>query len=200
MPALPSATRRSRRALAVPALAFGAAFLAACATPERETPAADTPQPAAATATNATDAAATTGSAAPAAAYHGHGTTASDTSTLVVYKSPSCGCCAKWVDHMREHGFKVAVHDMEDVSPIKAKHGVTDQLSSCHTATIGGYVVEGHVPAADVQRLLRERPSIAGIATPGMPMGSPGMEGGRVDRYDVMAFDRSGGTRVFASH
>jgi hypothetical protein len=86
------------------------------------------------------------------------------------------------------------------VSPIKAKHGVTDQLASCHTATIGGYVVEGHVPAADVQRLLRERPSIVGIATPGMPMGSPGMEGSRVDRYDVLAFDRSGGTRVFASH
>jgi hypothetical protein len=107
-------------------------------------------------------AAATTDSAAlAAAAYHGHGTTVSDTSTLVVYKSPTCGCCANWVEHMREHGFKVAVHDMEDVSPIKAKHGVTDQLASCHTATIGGYVVEGHVPAADVQRLLRERPSIA---------------------------------------
>ena len=193
MPALPTTTRRARRTLAVPALTFGAALLAACATPERETPAADTPQPV------AVSAPATTDSAAPAA-YHGHGATVSDTSTLVVYKSPSCGCCANWVEHMREHGFKVAVHDMEDVSPVKAKHGVTDQLASCHTATIGGYVVEGHVPAADVQRLLRERPAIAGIATPGMPMGSPGMEGDRVDRYDVMAFDRTGSTRVFASH
>jgi hypothetical protein len=95
----------------------------------------------------------------------------------------------------------VVVNDLEDVQPVKTREGVTDALSSCHTATVGGYVVEGHVPAADVQRLLSERPAITGIAVPGMPMGSPGMEGGRVDRYDVVAFDKAAGTtRVFASH
>jgi hypothetical protein len=122
-------------------------------------------------------------------------------STVVVYKSPTCGCCGSWVDHLRAEGFTVEVHDRDDLSEIKRASGVTDNLASCHTAQVGGYVVEGHVPAGDIRRLLRERPPIAGIAVPGMPVGSPGMEvGDRRDRYDVVAFARDGRTSVFARH
>ncbi|MBW3534086.1 MAG: DUF411 domain-containing protein [Gemmatimonadetes bacterium] len=119
-----------------------------------------------------------------------------------VWKSPTCGCCGGWVDHMREAGFEVEVVDTQDLRPIKAEHGVTDDLASCHTAVVDGYVVEGHVPAADIRRLLAERPDIAGIAAPGMPTGSPGMEvpGRPADAYDVVAFTRDGGRTVFASH
>lgn len=119
-----------------------------------------------------------------------------------VYKSPTCGCCAAWVDHLRANGFRVTTVDREDLAPVKAAHGVGEHLASCHTTLVGGYVVEGHVPAADIRRLLRERPAVAGIAVPGMPTGSPGMEvpGARADRYDVVSFDRAGATRVFASH
>jgi len=120
--------------------------------------------------------------------------------TLVVYKTPTCGCCAKWVDHMKESGFTVEVHDTSDVAPIKEAAGISPQLTSCHTAFIGGYVIEGHVPAADVQRLLRERPTISGLAVPGMPSGSPGMEGPVEERYDVLAIDRVGRPSVYASH
>lgn len=120
--------------------------------------------------------------------------------TLVVYKSPTCGCCTAWVDHMKANGFTVEVHDTADVTPIKQEVGMSQQLHSCHTAFIGGYALEGHVPAADVQRLLRERPAVAGLAVPGMPMGSPGMEGPVRQRYDVLTFDRGGRTTVFASH
>ena len=120
--------------------------------------------------------------------------------TLVVYKSPTCGCCTAWVDHMKENGFTVEVHDTPDVTPVKLQGGIASDLHSCHTAFIGGYALEGHVPAADVQRLLRERPAVIGLAVPGMPMGSPGMEGGTKQRYDVLAFDRGGSTTVFASH
>ena len=120
--------------------------------------------------------------------------------TLVVYKSPSCGCCADWVDHMKENGFTVEVRDTADVTPVKREAGIAQELHSCHTAFIGGYSLEGHVPAGDVKRMLRERPSVAGLTVPGMPMGSPGMEGPVKQRYDVVAFDRSGRTSVFASH
>lgn len=135
-------------------------------------------------------------------AQHAPPTAVATARAVVVHKSPLCDCCAKWVDHMRARGFDVTVHDTADVTPVKAAHGVTAQLASCHTALVGGYVVEGHVPAGDVQLLLRERPAVAGLAAPGMPMGSPGMEmpGMSGDRYDVVAFDRSGATRVFASH
>ena len=174
----------------LPTLIAAAVLVAACSTPERETPPASTP---------ATVAAAEPG--ASPAAFHGMVAPVAQRDTVTVYKSPSCGCCSNWVDHMREHGYAVVVNDMEDVQPVKTREGVTDALASCHTATVGGYVVEGHVPAADVQRLLSDRPAITGIAVPGMPMGSPGMEGGSVDRYDVLAFDRAtGATRVFASH
>jgi hypothetical protein len=120
--------------------------------------------------------------------------------TVVVYKSPTCGCCKGWVKHLRENGYQVEVHEQYNVTPVKERLGVPRSLRSCHTAQVGGYVIEGHVPASDIQRLLKERPAIDGLAAPGMPMGSPGMEGPRRDPYDVIAYTRGGGTRVYASH
>lgn len=120
--------------------------------------------------------------------------------TLVVYKTPSCGCCKGWVKAMESSGFKVEVHDLDDLAATKHAAGVPDELQSCHTARIGGYVVEGHVHAEDIRRLLAERPDVAGIAAPGMPMGSPGMEGAYKDRYDVVTFGGNGRQTVFASH
>jgi hypothetical protein len=119
---------------------------------------------------------------------------------ITVYKSPTCGCCKEWVTYMEQNGFKVTSFDVDDVSPMKKRFGVPDNLISCHTGYVGGYAVEGHVPAPDIQRMLKEKPKIAGIAAPGMPHGSPGMETGRVDRYDVIAFTRDGKTSVFAKH
>lgn len=120
---------------------------------------------------------------------------------VTVFKDPNCGCCQQWVEHLRKHSFEVAVRDTSDVSGAKRTGRVPEQLYSCHTAFVGGYVVEGHVPAADIQRMLKEKPRIAGIAVGGMPAGSPGMEvGTRKDPYDVVAFDRDGTTRVFARH
>ena len=118
---------------------------------------------------------------------------------LVVYKSPTCGCCKKWVQHMRDNGFSVEVHEQYNVTPKKDEYGVPRRLRSCHTARIGGYVVEGHVPADVVKRLLEEKPAIAGVAVPGMPMGSPGMEGFRKDPYDIISFTSTGRTGIFAS-
>ncbi|HXE81357.1 MAG TPA: DUF411 domain-containing protein [Vicinamibacterales bacterium] len=118
---------------------------------------------------------------------------------ITVYKTPTCGCCAKWVEHMKANGFVPTVHDLPELGAIKAKHGIPAPLQSCHTAIVDGYVVEGHVPADVVRRMLKERPQAAGIAVPGMPMGSPGMEqGGRKDPYEVLTFDTSGKTTVFA--
>jgi len=117
---------------------------------------------------------------------------------IKVYKTPQCGCCKAWVDHLSENGFKVETMDMPDLTLVKQKYGVTPALESCHTAVIGNYVVEGHVPADVIQRLLKERPAVAGIAVPGMPVGSPGMEGAMKERYDVLTFDRAGRSRVYA--
>jgi len=119
---------------------------------------------------------------------------------IVVYKSPTCGCCSKWIDHLRDAGFKVTSRDRRDMSAVKSSVGVNPELSSCHTAVVDGYVVEGHVPAADIKRLLRERPAIVGLTAPGMPMGSPGMGGSRKDAYEVLSFDADGRTEVFAKH
>jgi hypothetical protein len=120
---------------------------------------------------------------------------------VTVFKDPNCGCCKSWVEHLRKHGFDVVTRDTSDLSGPKRTGRVPEQLHSCHTAFVSGYVVEGHVPAADIQRLLKDKPKIAGIAVPGMPAGSPGMEmGSRVDRYDVIAFNRDGSTRVFGRH
>ena len=120
--------------------------------------------------------------------------------TVTVYKSPSCGCCTEWVDHLQANGFDVKVIKMNDMQAIKAEHGVAPHLSSCHTALVGGYVVEGHVPADLVQKMLRERPEIAGLTVPGMPVGAPGMEvaGQPAQAYDVLAFDAQGRTAVYA--
>ena len=120
---------------------------------------------------------------------------------VVMYKDPNCGCCGKWAEHMREHGFKVKEVATAEMGQVKGEAGVPQALGSCHTARVGGYVVEGHVPATDVRRMLTEKPAIAGISAPGMPMGSPGMEGPYpADRYDVVSFDAQGRTAVFASH
>ena len=122
---------------------------------------------------------------------------------LVVYKTPWCGCCRGWITHMTRAGFKPTVHEVEDLTPIREKHGVPFNLSSCHTGLIGGYAVEGHVPPADVLRLLKERPKAIGLTVPGMPIGSPGMESpnGATDAYaTLLLLDRSGKTRVFARH
>jgi hypothetical protein len=122
---------------------------------------------------------------------------------VMVYKTATCGCCGLWVEHLRANGLQAQV---EDLAPAKLRAlandaGVTPELSSCHTAKVGGYIVEGHVPAADIKRLLIERPAVAGITAPGMPTGSPGMEvGGRKDPYDVIAFTKDGKKSVFASH
>lgn len=122
--------------------------------------------------------------------------------TVEVYKSPTCGCCSKWVEHLRAEGFVVNTTNVDDIAAVKTKNGVPSGMQSCHTALVDGYVLEGHVPAADVQRLLKERPAIAGIAVPGMPVGSPGMEvsGVKAQPFDVMSFDKKGETAVFASH
>ena len=125
----------------------------------------------------------------------------SASSAVVVYKTPTCGCCTLWVDHLRANGFEVEVHDVPDTTPVRRREGVPARLGSCHTAKVGGYVIEGHVPAAEIHRLLRERPRIDGLAVPGMPIGSPGMEmGSRQDTYDVLAFNGAGETLVFARY
>ena len=109
--------------------------------------------------------------------------------TLQVFKSPWCGCCDAWIEHMQAAGFSVSVEELEDLAPVKAMLGVAPELHSCHTGLIDGYVVEGHVPAQDVIRLLDERPAATGLAVPGMPIGSPGMEqGDRREPYDVVLF------------
>ena len=126
--------------------------------------------------------------------------TSGDTNTLVVYKSASCGCCRNWVEHMQQAGFTVVVHDMDDVQTVKDASGVPAAFRACHTAVIGKYVIEGHVPASDVRRLLREHPAVAGLAVPGMPAGSPGMESATAERYDVVTFGGPGAQRVYASH
>jgi hypothetical protein len=126
---------------------------------------------------------------------------AAPTKAMRVYRSPSCGCCGGWVDHLRAGGFEVAVEMLDDVSPVAERLGVPERLRSCHTGEAGGYFVEGHVPAADIERLLRERPAARGIAVPGMPIGSPGMEmGSRRDSYHTLLVERGGGISVFAVH
>lgn len=118
---------------------------------------------------------------------------------LVVYKSPTCGCCNAWIDHLKENGFTVETHDQQNMSQVKDVMGVPRQMRSCHTAKAGDYVIEGHVPADLIVRLLKEKPQVRGLAVPGMPMGSPGMEGHRRDPYDILAFKKDGGVQVYGS-
>jgi hypothetical protein len=123
--------------------------------------------------------------------------------SVVVFKSPTCGCCSLWAEHVRSAGFQVDVQTVGDekLSAVATEGGVTEDLRSCHTAKVGAYTIEGHVPASDIQRLVKEKPAIAGIAVPGMPMGSPGMEqGGRKQPFDTIAFTKAGKKTVFASH
>lgn len=122
---------------------------------------------------------------------------------IVVYKTATCGCCGMWVEHMRQNGFQPEVHDVSaaEVRAVSAKAGLKDEGTSCHTAKVGNYIVEGHVPASDVHRMLKEKAPIAGIAAPGMPIGSPGMEmGGRTEKYNVVSFTKDGATKVFSTH
>ena len=153
-------------------------LFAACSKPENETvqvaSAVSTPQP-----------------GAPEAA-------ASVTRSIKVYKDANCGCCKEWVKHLEQNGFTVEVMDMPDLSAVKTKYGVSSELQACHTAVTGDYVVEGHVPADLIVKMLNEKPAIAGLAVPGMPAGSPGMEGATKERYDVLTFDRAGRTTVYA--
>lgn len=122
--------------------------------------------------------------------------------TVQVYKSPTCGCCANWVKHLEQHGFTTKVTETDKLDEIKAQHRIPKAAQSCHTAVVDGYVIEGHVPATDVQRLLKERPAVAGLAVPGMPIGSPGMEvpNMKPQKFDTVTFDKEGQIKVFASH
>lgn len=119
--------------------------------------------------------------------------------TVEVYKSSTCKCCAKWVDHMRANGFTVNTHDVGN-KEAREEAGIAPVLGSCHTALVDGYAIEGHVPAQDVKRLLKERPSAIGLTAPGMPHGSPGMEGERNDPYDVLLINKQGVTSIYSRH
>ncbi len=120
-----------------------------------------------------------------------------------VWKDPSCGCCKDWVAHMQDNGFAVTVHESGN-NAVRSRLGLPQKLGSCHTALVGGYLIEGHVPAGDVRKLLAQKPKALGLAVPGMPVGSPGMDGavygGRRDPYDVLLVARDGNTRVFSSY
>ena len=120
---------------------------------------------------------------------------------VTVWKTPNCGCCKAWVTHLQKNGFAVVVNDVKDTAPIRVKLGMPEKMGSCHTATLGDYVLEGHVPAREIRQLLREKPKALGLAVPGMPMGSPGMEmGGTGDAYNVMLVLHDGSSRVYKSY
>lgn len=117
-----------------------------------------------------------------------------------VFKLAECGCCDQWAEHLRKNGFTVSVRALPDLTPVRVKYGIPNIFGTCHTALVEGYAIEGHVPAGDIQRLLRAKPKIAGLAVPGMPAGSPGMEGPRSEPYDVLTFDRKGATQIYARY
>ncbi len=121
--------------------------------------------------------------------------------TITVWKTPNCGCCKEWVAHLKKNGFEVIAHDVKDTTPIRQKLGLPDKFASCHTASLGDYVLEGHVPATEIRRLLREKPAARGLAVPGMPVGSPGMEMGNTrDAYDVLLVLKDGSSRTYQSY
>jgi hypothetical protein len=118
-----------------------------------------------------------------------------------VFKNPSCGCCGAWVDHLKQAGFQVRVTEVSDTAVIRKQRGLAEKFGSCHTAIVAGYVIEGHVPAKDIKRLLDSRITALGLAVPGMPVGSPGMEvNGQQDAYQVLLIDKQGRDRIFASY
>lgn len=119
----------------------------------------------------------------------------------ITYKSPTCGCCNEWVEHMNDHGFTIETVDTQDLNRIKKQYGIDHQLASCHTTIIDDYVFEGHIPADDIKRFLKEKPQLTGLAVPGMPIGSPGMEyGDRKDPYQVIGFSETGMPTIYSSH
>lgn len=120
--------------------------------------------------------------------------------TITVYKDPSCGCCKNWIQYLVKHGYKVDAKDTPDMQGVKQTLGIPSELAACHTAVVNGYLIEGHVSAEDIDRLLAQKPKIAGIAVPGMPGSSPGMDGPRTKPYQVLSFDKTGKTAVFATH
>jgi hypothetical protein len=126
--------------------------------------------------------------------------TAAMVEEVVVYKDPSCECCGRWTSHMRQNGFTVVVNNVEDMDLIKRNAGIPESMESCHTAYVGGYLVEGHVPASDIKRVLSERLAIKGLAVPGMPSSAPGMDSPEGEPYVVFAFNAEGSTSVFASY
>jgi hypothetical protein len=136
----------------------------------------------------------TTGAAAPSV------DPAPERTKITVYKDPGCRCCKNWIEHLIKHGYGVDAKDTPAMAEVKRTLGVPDALTSCHTAVVNGYLIEGHVPAADIARLLKQRPKIAGLAVPGMPMGAPGMEGPTSQHYQVLSFDKSGKTKIFATY
>lgn len=120
---------------------------------------------------------------------------------MKVYKSATCGCCAGWIEHLKENGFEVVFENVSNLNQYKQKAGLPRGLGSCHTGFIDGYAVEGHVPAGDIKKLLQERPNVRGIAVPGMPMGSPGMDfGPQKESYETLSYTRDGAVEVFAKH
>ncbi|CAG0982111.1 hypothetical protein RHDC1_01890 [Rhodocyclaceae bacterium] len=120
---------------------------------------------------------------------------------VVMHKDPNCGCCGQWAEYLQANGFRVKTVMEDDMQSVKRRFAVPQRLTSCHTAKVGDYVIEGHVPASAIKRLLREKPAVAGLSVPGMPLGSPGMEvPGKKDAYDVVAFDKAGKIAVFESH
>lgn len=120
---------------------------------------------------------------------------------VAAYRSPTCGCCEGWIEHLRTHGFQVTDHVTEDIEAIKQQHNVPGELVSCHTALVNGYVIEGHVPAAAIERFLTEKPDVAGIAVPGMPIGSPGMESGNIKQpFTVFTFTEDGTSQAFQEY
>lgn len=125
---------------------------------------------------------------------------AQDTSRVEVFKSPACGCCSVWIKHLRQNGFEVISHDVSDLPDQRKKLGMPERFGSCHSSKIGAYVIEGHVPATDIQRLLKQKPQAVGLAVPSMPPGSPGMEGSQAVPYDTLLVNRDGNASVFTRH
>ncbi|MES2401644.1 MAG: DUF411 domain-containing protein [Pseudomonadota bacterium] len=126
---------------------------------------------------------------------------ASPKDRVTVWKTPNCACCGEWVSHLRGNSFEVVTHDVQDTAPVRQRLGLSEKFGSCHTGLLGAYVLEGHVPAREMRRLLREKPQALGLAVPGMPMGSPGMDGaGAHDAFDVLLILKNGSSRVYQSY
>ena len=147
-----------------------------------------------------TTAAARTTTSTPTSSATGMAASIAKKPTITVYKDPNCGCCKNWIAYLEKHGYPVDVKDSPNMTEIKRSLGVPEALTACHTAVVNGYLIEGHVSAEDIDRLLAQKPTVAGLAVPGMPMGSPGMGEPTGRHYQVLSFDKVGKTKVFATH